>query len=189
MTHEELRVMVESIDSRNAEYILQNYRIQNEFEQLNRWENADPKTHWLLKEEANPEETKQSLIEMIRRELKEEIEKFDGRHLTPANVKVGDGVTVNLYSDRHAGTVVKVTKSSITIQRDKATLDPNFKPEWIVGGFAGHCTNQDEQTYTYERDENGQIYTIRWSKAYNKYGRPGNLTASKGRHEFYDYNY
>ena len=31
--------------------------------------------------------------------------------MTPANIQVGDGVTVNLWSDRYAATVIKVTKS------------------------------------------------------------------------------
>ena len=69
-----------------------------------------------------------------------------------SEVEIGDGVTEYLYSDAHAFTVIAKTKKTITIQRDKAILDPNFKPEWIAGGFAGHCTNQEDQTYTYERN-------------------------------------
>lgn len=48
---------------------------------------------------------------------------------------------------------------------------------------------KDEQTYTYEPDENGTEYTFRWSRKYQRYGQPGNLSLSKGRHEFYDYNF
>ena len=109
--------------------------------------------------------------------------------MTPANIQLGDGVTVNLWSDRYAATVIKVTKSSVTVRRDKATLNPDFKPEWIPGGFAAHCTNQEEQSYTYEPDESGTVYTFRWSNKYQRYGQPGNLSLSKGRHEFYDYNF
>jgi hypothetical protein len=109
--------------------------------------------------------------------------------LTPATVNVGDGVTVNLWSDAHAATVIKKTKTTVTVQYDKATLDPNWKPEWIPGGFAGHCVNQDEQTYTYERNPNGRIETYHWSNKYCSYGQPGNLRLTKGRREFYDYNF
>lgn len=109
--------------------------------------------------------------------------------LTPNRINVGDGVTVNLWSDRYAATVIKKTAKSVTVRRDKATLDPNFKPEWIAGGFAGHCVNQDEQSYTYEPNENGELYTFRWSDKYGHYGQPNDLTLSKGRHEFYDYNF
>ena len=107
------------------------------------------------------------------------------------NVQVGDGVTVCYYSDRHAGTVIKRTAKSITVQRDKATLDPNWKPEFIVGGFAGHCTNQNEQTYTYERDEEGTVETFRWRDKYGSYCGSGDqpIKIINGRHEFYDYNF
>lgn len=103
-------------------------------------------------------------------------------------IKVGDGVTLRLYSDAEAYTVIKRTASTITVQRDKATLDPNFKPEWVAGGFAGHCTNQNDQTYTYERNEKGDIKTLRFSK---KFGRFMYLEKAilLGRHEFYDYNF
>lgn len=104
------------------------------------------------------------------------------------DIAVGDGVTLRYYSDAEAYTVIKRTASTITVQRDKATLDPNFKPEWDVGGFAGHCTNQNEQTYSYERNENGAIKTLRYSK---KHGRFMFLEKAilLGRHEFYDYNF
>ena len=114
---------------------------------------------------------------------------FERTALTPATVKVGDGVTINLWSDRHAATVIKVTAKTVTVRRDKATLNPDFKPEFIPGGFAAHCTNQSEQRYTYEPDEKGEIRTFHWSDKFQRYGQPGNLTLSKGRHEFYDYNF
>lgn len=103
-------------------------------------------------------------------------------------VEVGDGVTVNLWSDSHAYTVIKRTPKTITIQQDKATLDPNFKPEWIPGGFAGHCINQEEQTWTYEPNPNGEILRIRWSEKHEAW-RYLNKNLTMGRHEFYDYNF
>jgi hypothetical protein len=106
-------------------------------------------------------------------------------------IEVGDGVTLHLWSDSHACTVIARTATTLTIQRDKATLDPNFKPEWIPGGFAGHCTNQDEQTYTYEADPNGEIYKCRWSEKYGRFqsGSDGSMKITLGRREFYDYNF
>lgn len=107
------------------------------------------------------------------------------------NVQVGDGVTICLYSDKMAGTVIKRTAKTITVQRDKAIMDPNFKPQFVEGGFAGHCTNQDEQTYTYERDENGAITTYRWSDKYGRFcgGGDQSIRIINGRHEYYDYNF
>ena len=103
-------------------------------------------------------------------------------------VEVGDGVTVHLWSDAHAYTVIKRTAKTITIQQDEAILDPDFKPEWIPGGFAGHCTNQDDQAYTYKRNPRGEVLTIRWSDKYNAW-RYLDKSLTMGRHEYYDYNF
>ena len=171
MTRNEMIQKIESTFGDNAKYIMQNGSVQQELRYLQYIEanNKGEEFHY--------------------RYAWERIEIVANNMLTPATIKVGDGVTVWLWSDRHAATVIKVTKSSVTVQQDKAILDPNFKPEWIPGGFAGHCVNQDEQTYTYERDPNGRIYTFRWSNKYGQYGQPGDLTLGKGRHEFYDYNF
>ncbi len=102
-------------------------------------------------------------------------------------LSVGDGVTIRLWSDRHAGTVVKRTKKMIVVRRDKATLSPDFKPEFDVGGFCAHCTNQNDQAYTYEPDANGTEYRIFAGKdgIFRYEGKQIRL----GRHEFYDYNF
>jgi hypothetical protein len=189
MTREQFENLVTSIDPVNAVYIMANCDILNEYESLSRWERKDPKCIAVLDKDADVEARCSSIANMVRRQLEEKIRRFDGMYLTPANAKVGEGATVNLWSDRHAGTIVKITKSTITVRRDKATLNPDFKPEFIPGGFSVHCTNSDEQTYTYEPDEKGALTTIYWSKKYNRYGTPGNVSASRGRHEHYDYNF
>lgn len=168
-----LENIVTGIDPVNAAYILQNHEIVNEFAQLERQMRRGKirEAAWRL------------------RHVKRLVREFQERHLTPQSIKVGDGVTVDFWTDGHAATVTKVTKCSVTAQRDKATLDPNFKPEFIPGGFGGHCINQSEQTYSYRPDPDGVIYTFRWSRKYQSYGQPGNLSLRKGRHEFYDYNF
>ena len=120
---------------------------------------------------------------------KQENAKREIAKLRQQGVEVGDGVTIHLYSDSHAYTIIKRTAKTITIQRDKAILDPNFKPEWIEGGFAGHCTNQEEQSYTYEADTTGEVKTLHWSDKLNGWKTPYNSRVSLGRHEFYDYNF
>ena len=134
---------------------------------------------------------REDMVDFCSKRALEKAEQFNENRLSPVTVKVGDGATVCLYSDCHAGTIVKVTKCSITIQYDKATLDPNFKPEFVAGGFAGHCINQEDQTYTYERNPEGQKEVYRWSNKYNRYqgGGDGSIRVIKGRHEFYDYNF
>ncbi len=176
MTTEELRTIADQIDSKNAQYIVKNESILNKARRIDYWR-------------ARTEPRARVIADDITEQLYEEIREFDKLHLTPANAKVGDGATVKLYTDRHAGTIVKVTKATITIRRDKAILSPDFKPQYVAGGFAAHCVNQDEQEWTYEPDENGELTTLYWSNVYNQYGRPGDLIAIKGRHEYYDYNF
>ena len=121
------------------------------------------------------------------------LHKLEFEHLKELNreIEVGDGVTMCLWSDRHAFTVIARTKATLTIQRDKAILDPSFKPEYVPGGFACHCTNSDEQSYTYERDPNGEIEKCRWSEKRGRWqtGSDGSICIIRGRHEHYDYNF
>lgn len=168
-----LREIAESVDKANAEYILNDNEIATKYW----WIQKCIKTGKLEYAKSGME----SLMELIRR--------YNETHLTPKNAQVGDGATINLFSDRHACTIIRVTKSTVTVRRDKATLNPDFKPEFIPGGFVAHCTNQSKQTYSYESDENGQVYTFHWSKKFQRYGQPGSQTLSRGRHEFYDYNF
>ncbi len=105
------------------------------------------------------------------------------------NAKVGDGVTVHLYSDAHAYTIIRRTDKSLTLQRDKATLKNGWKPEIIPGGFAGHCINQEDQEYTYEQDENGSIVTAHWSQKKHGFYVQGSEYVTPGRREYYDYNF
>lgn len=167
-----VELMVKEIDPKNYEYIM----ADRHFEQIaGRYEIA-------------MKGGKHQIANMIVGEIEKFIREYDERHLTPANVEVGLGATVCLYSDRFAGTIIKKTKTTITVQKDIATLKEDFKPKFEVGGFAGHCVNQDEQAYTYERNENGSTQVFRWSKKHNCYMN-GSRRLIKGRKEYYDYNF
>ena len=173
MTREEYSAFIAKVAPENARYIMCCEEITGGFERAERYR----------------KDGKLELADMVEQRVIERITTFNRTALTPATVKVGDGVTINLWSDRHAATVIKVTAKTVTVCRDKATLNPDFKPEFTPGGFAAHCTNQSEQSYTYEPDEKGEVRTFHWSDKFQRYGQPGNLTLSKGRHEFYDYNF
>lgn len=104
------------------------------------------------------------------------------------SAKVGDGATVCWWSDSKAYTIVKRTAQTLTLRRCKATLSTDFKPNFIPGGFCGTVINQNEQTYSYEEDENGEIITARWSKVKRGFYWNG-MYVKAGRSEFYDYNF
>lgn len=136
--------------------------------------------------------TKQSRTHFTKKawDLNRELETKTNEYKTALNneVKVGDGITISLYSDAHAYTIIKRTQKTITIQRDKATLKEGWKPEIITGGFAGHCVNNNEQDYDYERNEKGETKVLHWSeKQGNWISKVGHVRL--GRHEFYDYNF
>jgi hypothetical protein len=104
--------------------------------------------------------------------------RMEGPYNEKPELKVGDGVTETFHSDcppshwrggtpRHAGTVVKVTPCTVSVQRDKSTLD-------IV-----------KQEYTYEADPDGGVTIFRWLRK-GKYESAFGSGLIGGRYEWYD---
>jgi len=96
------------------------------------------------------------------------------RPRTPITVRVNDPATIHLFSDRYAGTVVKVTRCQIHVQRDMAYRCDD----------RGMCESQD---YTYTSDPKGQVYIFRKTKRGYKSGTFG-LSIGE-RDEYYDYSF
>ena len=103
-------------------------------------------------------------------------------------IAVGDGATVCLWSDRNAYTVIKRTAKTLTLQRDRVTRDPEWKPDYIPGGFSVICLNNSEQRWLYESDPEGKVITAHWSQKKLGFYWQG-LHVIPGRCEFYDYNF
>lgn len=110
----------------------------------------------------------------------------------PVNPEVGMGVTARVYTDSHALTITRISPSGKTFwaTQDKTSLDPNWKPEFVVGGFAGHCVNQYDQKYEYQTDPDGE--EIRFSlgkdgkwKCQSRYS----VVQLGIRRAFHDYNF
>ena len=127
------------------------------------------------------------------------------------NYKIGDGVSWGLFSDRFAGTVVKVTRCRVHVVEDDAKLmngATSNEPDALQvfpGGFCAHV--EGKQRYEYSRG-NGRSYlftlrndkkkrydakTRQWNevveqefrlKSANGYGR-----LSHGRTKHHDYNF
>lgn len=65
--------------------------------------------------------------------------------------KVGDGATITRWTDRTAGTIIKITKCTIVVREDKAErTDKNGMSE--------------VQEYAYTADPEGRVYTFRKTK-------------------------
>ena len=104
-------------------------------------------------------------------------------------MSVGDHAHVKHYSDISPCTVVKRTKTTITIRYDKTELDPNWKPEFVVGGFCAHCTNNDEQPWNIEEDPNGDTDVFRWHKNDNCFMNASGEKLYPEWMKKYDYNF
>jgi Zn ribbon nucleic-acid-binding protein len=107
--------------------------------------------------------------------------------LTRENAIVGNGATLRIHTDCHAYTIIKVTDSTVTLQRDIATR--TTKPEIIAGGFTGLCTNNDKIEYAYESDTNGETVKCHYSNKQERFNCKGYASVTAGRNEYYDYNF
>ena len=103
--------------------------------------------------------------------------------------QVGNGAAVHLYTDVEAYTIIARTPQTLTLQRAKAKLAADWKPEIIPGGFAGHCVNNNEQRWEIEPDPNGYIKKAYWSEAKCGFFVEGSCRVSLGYCEHYDYNF
>ena len=95
------------------------------------------------------------------------------------------------YSDVHPYEVLAISKSGkqITIRAMKAERDPAWQPDFDIGGFSAHCSNQSDQRWMIESDSDGHTM-----KAHKR--ADGDFWGAYGRHRidakprrFYDYHF
>ena len=106
-------------------------------------------------------------------------------------MEVGDHAHIQMWSDIEPCTVIKRTKTTITVRHDKATRKESWKPEFIPGGFAGHCVNNDDQedAWNIEEDPNGEVEIFRWHKRSNCYMNTSGEKLYPEWAKKYDYNF
>lgn len=107
------------------------------------------------------------------------------------SLQPGDKAHVCLYTDIEPCTVIKRTASTITIRYDDAKLNGNWKPEFDIGGFAAHCTNNNEQRDGWDifEDPDGITETFRWSKKYQKWLSKSGCKLRPEWYKHHDYNF
>lgn len=95
------------------------------------------------------------------------------------------------YSDVNPYEVVRVVSDkTIEVRAMDSELDPTWKAEWVVGGFAGQCVNQRTQRWNITSNPNYGTLRLRlgkngvWKSAD---GRKFDLNDKPVR--FYDYNF
>lgn len=95
------------------------------------------------------------------------------------------------YSDVEPYEIVRfVSDKTVEVRELNAERDPEWKPEWHVGGFAGHCSNQREQRWLFSRNEGSPVFRIRRQKDGKWKCAAGNkFYLSDKPVKFYDYNF
>ena len=89
--------------------------------------------------------------------------------------EVGMGVTILHWTDRSVGTIVKVTRTQVHVQEDKATrTDSNGMSE--------------SQSYNYERDPQGTVTVFRLTKRGYR-NNCGNGLSVGHRAAYHDYSF
>lgn len=82
----------------------------------------------------------------------------------------------------------KVSEKCLEIREMKAELAPDWKPEFIPGGFSAHCINQCSQKWIIEPDPSQKVERIRLGKKGWK-GKRGMFRLGDKPVKFYDYNF
>lgn len=76
---------------------------------------------------------------------------------------IGKCINQHGYSDiEPLGRIVGIKSKTILYVQPIQASENKTKMEWISGGFAGHCVNQNEQSYDFT--EVGEIVEMRMSK-------------------------
>ena len=91
------------------------------------------------------------------------------------------------WSQSYPWVVVKRTAKTVTLAKVKTTRDPEFKPDFVAGGYAGYCTNQHEQTWLFDGFDENDTTVIRMTK--KGWARKGTRYTEDVAREFYDYNF
>jgi hypothetical protein len=94
------------------------------------------------------------------------------------------------YSEIYPFEIVReVTDKTIEIRALVPSPDPAWTPHFIAGGFAGHCTNQNRQTWLYSSDPTAPVIRMRKRKDGKWYSKMGMHRVEDKPLYFYDYNF
>jgi hypothetical protein len=121
------------------------------------------------------------------------IRSFDTFTTNIKGLPEGEYLTETLYSDNTPWKVVGRTAATLKLQEVEVDRDPAWVPNIIPGGFAGHCTNQDQQTWLYaglsSRTVTVRLVKSRFKRDEKMWGSNGRSFIANGARSKYDYNF
>jgi len=93
------------------------------------------------------------------------------------------------YSQSYPWVEISRTAKTVTLAKVEVKADPEWlaKRDFQPGGFAGHCSNQSEQTWLFDGINEARTLTIRATKL--GWSRKGVRFVEDRAVEFYDYNF
>lgn len=93
------------------------------------------------------------------------------------------------WSDTHPWIVISSSPSgkTLTVAPVEVEKDPEWKPNFMAGGFSAHCDNQSEQTWLYKGVCPMRRRTIRLGK--RGWANGTFHETEKGPVRYYDYNF
>ncbi len=94
------------------------------------------------------------------------------------------------FSDITPHEIVRVISDrTLEVRKMDSLLAEGQKPEFIVGGFAGHCTNQHELRWDITSNDLNPVFRIRLSKSGWKDAHGHKFGLNDEPIRFYDYNF
>ncbi len=98
---------------------------------------------------------------------------------------IGKYVNQSLYTDINpVGKIIGTRGKTILIVKRVMEVKQTKEMEFISGGFAGVCTNQHEQEWTFEEVED--VFEVKMNK---QWGRRGQMYIADKPRMYYDYNF
>mgnify|MGYP001040495391 FL=1 len=100
------------------------------------------------------------------------------------------------YTDTTPYEVIKViSDKTLEIRSMTVEKNPDFKPDFIPGGFSAHCTNNYDQKWLISSNPEGHTIRVRKRKTQKNYGegvywhQTARYKLAEKPHYFYDYNF
>ena len=96
------------------------------------------------------------------------------------------------WTDREPFEVVRViSEQTVEIRAMDCVQDPDWKPEWVVGGFSGICLNDKSQRWIITSNPDNPVTRIRWSKRNHQWqkGTYCRFSMADEPYKYYDNNF
>jgi hypothetical protein len=94
------------------------------------------------------------------------------------------------YTDVEPYEVIRaISDKTIEVRAMRAELDPTWKPDFHIGGFCAHCSNQNSQRWNITSDPDGHVLRLRLAKNGHWKHKGLEFHLADAPRKFHDYNF